>query len=210
MITGLLATATLVAAFAFGWTLNQFLGMSQLSSGFASALLFIMAMQAHGGILRGRLKRVREREIDTLKDANVAIRAELTDTRQKMADVTTALAVRSDAQEKKVVGELQMLEGLIREFATNIARKSHDIAGHVDDEIQVAHQTHAVADKALHSYAATLAEPHMLETIRRSLEENRVDLYLQPTVSLPQRKVRFYEALSRLRSEDGTVIMTAQ
>ena len=92
----------------------------------------------------------------------------------------------------------------------NIARKSHDIAGHVDDEIQVAHQTHAVADKALHSYAATLAEPHMLETIRRSLEENRVDLYLQPTVSLPQRKVRFYEALSRLRSEDGTVIMPAQ
>jgi len=29
-------------------------------------------------------------------------------------------------------------------------------------------------------------------------------------VSLPQRKVRFYEALSRLRSDDGTVIMPAQ
>jgi cyclic-di-GMP phosphodiesterase TipF (flagellum assembly factor) len=49
-----------------------------------------------------------------------------------------------------------------------------------------------------------------LEVIRASLEENRVDLYLQPTVSLPQRKVRFYEALSRLRSEDGSVIMPAQ
>ena len=31
----------------------------------------------------------------------------------------------------------------------------------------------------------------MLETIRHSLEENRVDLYLQPIVSLPQRKLRY-------------------
>ncbi len=50
----------------------------------------------------------------------------------------------------------------------------------------------------------------MLEIIRCALEGNRVDLYLQPVVSLPQRKLRFYEALSRLRSEDGTIIMPAQ
>ena len=50
----------------------------------------------------------------------------------------------------------------------------------------------------------------LLETIRASLEENRVDLYLQPIVSLPQRKLRYYEALSRLRDEDGQVIMPAQ
>ena len=43
-----------------------------------------------------------------------------------------------------------------------------------------------------------------------SLEENRVDLYLQPIVSLPQRKLRYYEALSRLRASDGSVIMPAQ
>jgi cyclic-di-GMP phosphodiesterase TipF (flagellum assembly factor) len=50
----------------------------------------------------------------------------------------------------------------------------------------------------------------MLEIIRCALEGNRVDLYLQPVVSLPQRKLRFYEALSRLRSEDGSIIMPAQ
>jgi cyclic-di-GMP phosphodiesterase TipF (flagellum assembly factor) len=50
----------------------------------------------------------------------------------------------------------------------------------------------------------------MLEIIRRALEENRVDLHLQPVVSLPQRKLRFFEALSRLRSDDGTVIMPEQ
>jgi cyclic-di-GMP phosphodiesterase TipF (flagellum assembly factor) len=31
-------------------------------------------------------------------------------------------------------------------------------------------------------------------------------LYLQPIVTLPQRKVRFYEALSRLRTEQGEII----
>ena len=40
-----------------------------------------------------------------------------------------------------------------------------------------------------------LGESDLLETIRASLEQNRVDLYLQPIVSLPQRKLRFYEAL---------------
>lgn len=33
---------------------------------------------------------------------------------------------------------------------------------------------------------------------------------MQPVVSLPQRRVRFYEALSRLRAEDGTIIMPSQ
>ena len=60
------------------------------------------------------------------------------------------------------------------------------------------------------SYLDSLGESELLETIRASLEENRVDLYLQPIVSLPQRKLRFYEALSRLRAEDGSVIMPAQ
>src|SRR6185295_4154486 len=42
--------------------------------------------------------------------------------------------------------------------------------------------------------------------IRTAIDGNRVDLYLQPIVTLPQRKVRFYEAMSRLRSERGEVV----
>src|SRR5207253_3926616 len=39
----------------------------------------------------------------------------------------------------------------------------------------------------------------------RAVEANRVDLFLQPIVTLPQRKVRYYEALARLRDDDGTL-----
>jgi cyclic-di-GMP phosphodiesterase TipF (flagellum assembly factor) len=44
------------------------------------------------------------------------------------------------------------------------------------------------------------------ELIGRAADANRIDLYLQPIVTLPQRKVRYYEALSRLRSEEGEII----
>lgn len=44
------------------------------------------------------------------------------------------------------------------------------------------------------------------DLIAQAIEDNRIDLYLQPIVTLPQRKVRHYEGLSRLRSEDGEIM----
>jgi cyclic-di-GMP phosphodiesterase TipF (flagellum assembly factor) len=42
--------------------------------------------------------------------------------------------------------------------------------------------------------------------IRAALETNRVELHLQPILTLPQRKVRYYEALVRLRAESGDLV----
>jgi cyclic-di-GMP phosphodiesterase, flagellum assembly factor TipF len=42
--------------------------------------------------------------------------------------------------------------------------------------------------------------------IERAAEAGRFELYLQPVVTLPQRKVRFYEAMARLRSDDGELL----
>src|SRR4051812_9946011 len=42
--------------------------------------------------------------------------------------------------------------------------------------------------------------------IARAVEANRVDLFLQPIVTLPQRKVRYYEAFARLRNDDGSLL----
>jgi cyclic-di-GMP phosphodiesterase, flagellum assembly factor TipF len=39
-----------------------------------------------------------------------------------------------------------------------------------------------------------------------ALEANKIDLYLQPIVTLPQRKVRYYEALSRLNAGNGEIV----
>ncbi len=52
--------------------------------------------------------------------------------------------------------------------------------------------------------------PALLETVRSALAENRVDLYLQPIMGLPQRRTVFYESYSRLRDESGRVMMPAE
>src|ERR1700719_1495372 len=46
----------------------------------------------------------------------------------------------------------------------------------------------------------------VLAAVRAAVEENRLDIYLQPMVTLPQRKVRFYEAVTRLRDESDQVL----
>ncbi|RMD64198.1 MAG: EAL domain-containing protein [Alphaproteobacteria bacterium] len=50
----------------------------------------------------------------------------------------------------------------------------------------------------------------MLEAVREALRNDRIDLVLQPIVTLPQRRRRFYECFSRLRRDDGTVILPDQ
>src|SRR3984893_13025251 len=45
-----------------------------------------------------------------------------------------------------------------------------------------------------------------LEAIRNAIDANRIDLYLQPIVTLPRRKVRYYEALSRLKADNGDLV----
>jgi len=55
-----------------------------------------------------------------------------------------------------------------------------------------------------------LDEKEVLDIVREGLRKERVDLYLQPVVSLPQRKIRFYECFSRIRAEDGVIIRPDQ
>jgi cyclic-di-GMP phosphodiesterase TipF (flagellum assembly factor) len=51
-----------------------------------------------------------------------------------------------------------------------------------------------------------VAQSEIVAQLARAIEANRIDLYLQPIVTLPQRKVRYYEALARLRADDGTLL----
>ena len=179
-------------------TIGCLAGMLQsLSAGLACGFIcFLLLWQADSVVMRRREAKRQNKEILGLKKAGAKVQKTLAETQARMDDVTKAMEARAHAQNKKIVSELQVLESLMKEFASKISDKARLEAG----------GRPAGAPAALDH----VAEPEMLELIRASLEENRVDLYLQPMVSLPQRKVRFYEALSRLRSENGSVIMPAQ
>ena len=49
-------------------------------------------------------------------------------------------------------------------------------------------------------------QPQLLAAVKNAIEENRLDIYLQPMVTLPQRKVRFYEAVTRLRDDKDQIL----
>jgi cyclic-di-GMP phosphodiesterase, flagellum assembly factor TipF len=46
----------------------------------------------------------------------------------------------------------------------------------------------------------------ILAAVKNAIEANRIDIYLQPMVTLPQRKVRFYEAVTRLRDDKDEIL----
>lgn len=47
----------------------------------------------------------------------------------------------------------------------------------------------------------------LIAMVRRSVSENRIDLHLQPIVTLPQRQVFAYEALTRIRDDADGLLM---
>ena len=73
----------------------------------------------------------------------------------------------------------------------------------------VTEPTSVAADEPVRPVRRTflpLAEPAgssaetMLQDLREAIEANRIDLYLQPIVTLPDRKLRYYDASTRIRT----------
>lgn len=56
---------------------------------------------------------------------------------------------------------------------------------------------------------AGLERDAIIALVRDAIETAKIDLYLQPVVTLPQRKVRYYEAMSRLKAGNGDMVAAA-
>jgi cyclic-di-GMP phosphodiesterase TipF (flagellum assembly factor) len=60
--------------------------------------------------------------------------------------------------------------------------------------------------KIVEGPAPPRSQAQILTAVKNAMEENRIDIYLQPMVTLPQRKVRFYEAVTRLRDDKDQIL----
>ena len=116
-----------------------------------------------------------------------------------------------------ITSELAELGNLVKQLAETVAlheikfagAKNFGGAGMSDD------RPHSPAaspsDNAPDSPApADNSRNEMIATVREAIDAGRVDLYLQPIVTLPQRKVRYYEAFTRLRTADGAVLAPSE
>jgi cyclic-di-GMP phosphodiesterase TipF (flagellum assembly factor) len=137
---------------------------------------------------------------------------------------------------QSVLGEINELGGLVRQLAATVSTHEDLLAGHAPPAAAVAwlepeapidliapFEERSAAPPPLPasrpmppavrtqtgnavSTASGRNQTQMLTTLRNAIDENRIDIFLQPMVTLPQRKVRFYEAVTRVRDERDQLI----
>jgi len=66
------------------------------------------------------------------------------------------------------------------------------------------------AEPSIIPVARHLDDAGILNVVRDGLRGDRIDLHLQPIVSLPQRQRRYYEAFTRIRDGEGKMIVPDQ
>lgn len=136
------------------------------------------------------IARVREAQ-DQIEEAFAASRRDIHDIALATEHTEQNVVPRACGD---VVAEMRVLETLVRQLSPPSepdappppemlfdAASAPTVAGDVDGE-------------------------HLLGMIREALADNRVDVYLQPVVSLSQRKPSYYETFTRLRDADGNLL----
>jgi len=146
----------------------------------------------HGLIERGLDGGALRAELGDLRDAHRILVGEMEKIESRITGVLETSAEDALRRQEELYSEVQLLEDVVQEISERLEVRLSDQVQHA----QVAY-----------------ASPHasaLLETVRDALAAGRVDLYLQGVVSLPQRRVQFYESFSRLRDETGRVLMPAE
>ncbi|WP_374577691.1 EAL domain-containing protein [Phenylobacterium sp.] len=153
-----------------------------------------LCFAVHGLVQQSLKVRALRRELDAVREAQRVMLSQMEQVDARMSDVAAAVSDdvgRSEALED----EMHMLEGLVQKLGQRLEERVSVAAA--------APARHEAAHRGRQSAA-------LLDTVREALAENRVDLYLQPVVALPQRRTVFYESYSRLRDATGRVMMPAE
>lgn len=106
----------------------------------------------------------------------------------------------------QVISEVKVLQGLIETFAEQQTRYVSASGGGGGPQLVAMDGGKATERQAMPPVQNYVQDEELLSILRDALRSERVDVYLQPIVSLPQRKTRYYECYTRIRAEDGTVI----
>lgn len=154
-----------------------------------------------------------------------ATKLDLDGVREELAGLRDRLDAIPDSS--AVVAEIRVLQGLMGQFNE---KRENSGGGQTERAVKprgpapsAERSTPGKPKKSASPERAASAEPwvhpepmldysneEILHYIEKALREDRVDLYLQPTLLLPQRKRVFYECFSRITDDDGNVIRPEQ
>lgn len=100
--------------------------------------------------------------------------------------------------------EIEMLGTLVKELAVTVAHHDAELGGTIVRETE---QAAALAPQAkIDSSSEDREVARVLQAIDRGIAEEGVELLMQPIVTLPQRRVKFYEATPHLRADKDEMI----
>jgi cyclic-di-GMP phosphodiesterase TipF (flagellum assembly factor) len=131
-----------------------------------------------------------------------------------------------------VIAEVKVLQGLIEQFSAartakpkspgavqsravpdSMEKDPDDGAQDRSDEstaLLAPEKLPRSAGEQMPPVATGLDDDAILSIVRDGLEKNCVDLVLQPIVRLPQRKRAYFEAFTRIRDQNGSVLVPSQ
>lgn len=197
----LFAYAVIAAAIAFGLP-DVVPSMEPALAYVFGAIVFIAAALAHEVLARRLAHGELAESVQTARRLSLEVMEELDAARDEIAQLGKGGGSEISGE------EMQLLRGLLREVAPKAAARRR---GNGDGAREPAPRPAKPAKKPKPRKVLTSAsDAEILDITRRALTDNRVDLYLQPVVKLPQRKVRYYEAFSRIRDEEGNIILPGQ
>lgn len=129
-------------------------------------------------------------ELERLREAHRLLVDHIEATQGALEGLDIRLSAEAESRTEELTHEVRMLEDLVARMSETMAQpRGYGGGGFAKPDPRTS---------------------ALLDTVREALAENRVDLYLQPVVSLPQRRTVFYESFSRLRDADGRVLMPAE
>ena len=161
--------------------------------------IFLLGVQVHTFlIMRANKEDTTDRLMSLHQDYQVYI-----DQLEHYKDETIQLRENLKSSEqnhnKEIVNEMRLLQTLLSQVVEKSGKSFSSNIGEPGDDssLEMAHGHDREADE-------------ILNIMHYALEDNRIDLYLQPIVALPARKVLHYEAYSRVRDDKGEVIFPSQ
>lgn len=165
-----------------------------LGAGAAGAIGALGLLAAVHTFLSARAdKAALRKEIAQVREAHRLLADAMESTQGALTELAEAIEAGALSSTEALTGEVRMLETLVQQMGDSIEQRLSK-----PDPVNPYEARHLAQSNTL------------LQTIHDALAENRVDLYLQPVVSLPQRRTVFYESFTRLRAADDRIMMPAE
>ena len=180
-----------------------------LLTGLIAAML---GAEAHAAINRTIERKEVRKELQELTSLAAGLSRDLDDAADKIVELEDRIERETEERMERIFSEIRVVEGLVKRLAEARASGAAQPIEASAPAAEVAQALPEIADSMVpppkpEKRLEDMNDEELLDTIRHALETNRVDLYLQPVVNLPQRKIMYYEGLSRLRTETGEIIL---